>query len=411
MERSVAKKPKALFFNVPAHGHVNPSLPLVAELVRRGHQITYFLTAGFRAQIEAAGATLQPYTSVRDDYFAGPGLDGSRPQRAAQQLITTAGEILPELLAAAERMQPDYILYDGMCPWGYLLARHLRLPAVVSLSLLPLVLPPLRELLRPETFSTLAGAVLHDFGAGMQAVRRARELGQQYGAPPLGLGTILNAPGDLAISYTSAWFAPYAERAAETVRFVGWTLRTSPADAAWTLPQAEGRRLIYVSLGTLVAADAAFFRTCIDALAGRDEFVLISTGKRFGAEAFGALPANVLVRPWVPQAAVLQQAALFVTHAGMGSVHDGLYCGVPLLLVPQQAEQTLTARRVAQLGAGLLLKQGEVSIQTVRDRAARLLAEPAFAHAAQHIGESLRAAGGVTRAGEEIEKLLHQMAA
>lgn len=32
--------PTALFFNIPGHGHVNPSLPLVAELTNRGHQIT-----------------------------------------------------------------------------------------------------------------------------------------------------------------------------------------------------------------------------------------------------------------------------------------------------------------------------------------------------------------------------------
>lgn len=398
--------PKALFFNVPAHGHVNPSLPLVAELVRRGHDITYFVSEGFRAQIEATGATWQPYTSVRDDYFAGPGLDGSRPQKAALRLITTAGEILPELLQIAADAQPDYILYDGMCPWGYLVARRLGLPAVASLSLLPLVLPPPRELLHWETLSFLAATVLRDFGAGVQAIQTAQALGKQYGVAPLGLGTILNAPGDLSISYTSAYFAPYAERVAETVRFVGWTLRTSPADEALPLPQAEGRRLIYVSLGTLVAADAAFFRTCIDALAGRDEFVLISTGKRFAAEALGALPPNVLVRPWVPQAAVLQRAALFITHAGLGSVHDGLTCGLPLLLVPQQAEQTLTAQRVVELGAGLLLKKGEVNVQSLRDAAARLLAEPHFTQEAQRIGESLRTAGGMTRAGDEIDHLL-----
>lgn len=48
--------PKALFFNVPAHGHINPSLPLVAELVRRGHEITYVITEDYRAKVEATGA-------------------------------------------------------------------------------------------------------------------------------------------------------------------------------------------------------------------------------------------------------------------------------------------------------------------------------------------------------------------
>jgi MGT family glycosyltransferase len=141
-------------------------------------------------------------------------------------------------------------------------------------------------------------------------------------------------------------------------------------------------------------------------LGGRDEFVLISTGNRFEAEAFGALPANVAVHAWVPQADVLKRAALFVTHAGLGSVHDGLYCGVPLLLVPQQAEQSLTARRVVALGAGLIIKKGEVTVETMRGHAAQLLAEPRFAHEAKRVGETLRAAGGMARAAEEIEGLL-----
>ena len=110
--------PTALFFNVPAHGHVNPSLPLVTELVRRGHTITYFTTERYRADVEAAGALVQPYAAMHDDYFAVRGLDGTQPWRAAYELITTAGAILPELLVFARDAQPDYILFDGMCPWG-----------------------------------------------------------------------------------------------------------------------------------------------------------------------------------------------------------------------------------------------------------------------------------------------------
>ena len=141
--------PSAFFLNVPAHGHVNPSLPLVAELVRRGHQITYYGSIGFRAKIVAAGATFQAYAAVHDDYFDSHGLDGSRPQKAAYELLKTADELLPELLVAARAAKPDYIMFDGMCPWGYLLARHLGLPAVTSLSLMVLV-PSMRMLLKPQ---------------------------------------------------------------------------------------------------------------------------------------------------------------------------------------------------------------------------------------------------------------------
>src|SRR5512143_286890 len=128
--------PKALFLNVPGHGHVNPSLPLITELVRRGHTITYFITERYRARVEAAGATVRLYTAIGDDYFEARGLSGRVPRKVAYELITTAGEILPELVAFARAAQPDYILFDTMCSWGVLLARILRLPAVASLSLM-----------------------------------------------------------------------------------------------------------------------------------------------------------------------------------------------------------------------------------------------------------------------------------
>lgn len=398
--------PKAFFFNVPAHGHVNPSLPLVAELAQRGHQITYFLTPGFRADVETAGAALQPYAAVHDDYFSGPGLDGSRPQKAAARLITTAGEILPDLLQVTAAAAPDYILYDGMCPWGYLVARTLHLPAVVSLSLLPLAQPQLRDLLSWEMLQILGPMLLRDAPTGMQAVQRAQALGSQYGVPPLSLPQILNAPGDLAISYTSRYFQPNADRVADSVRFVGWMLHENHNETPFPFEQVGERRLIYVSLGSIVQAPAAFFKTCIDAFASGDDFVLISTGRRFAAEEFGVLPPNVAVHTWVPQAQVLQRASLFVTHGGLGSVHDGLYCGVPLLVVPQQEEQLLNARRVVELGAGLLLRKHEVTTATIGAHAARLLAEPAFAREAGRLGETLRTAGGVALAADEIEHLL-----
>jgi len=81
---------------------------------------------------------------------------------------------------------------------------------------------------------------------------------------------------------------------------------------------------------------------------------------------------------------------------------------VPLLLVPQQEEQTLTALRVVELGAGLMLDKGQVNAQAIRTTAARLLVEPGFTVEAGRIGDSFRAAGGVARAADEIEALLRQ---
>ena len=397
--------PKALFFNVPAHGHINPSLPLVGELTRRGHHVTYFASEGYRAQIKATGASFEPYAQVCDDYFDVQGLSGKVPQRVAHALMTTMRDILPELLDAAREVQPDYVMFDGMCPWGYFVARILGLSAVTSLSLLPPVSPPLSALAKPHMLRFVASALLRDFGKGIAAIKISQALGNQYGIAPLGPASLLNAIGDIAISYTSAYFAPYAMTAPKAVRFVGWTPNDAGVNHSFPFEN-DHRSLIYASLGTVNNDDVTFFRACIDTFGGSEAALLISTGGKVDPNSFGALPPNVSIQSWVPQVAVLKQAALFITHGGMNSVRDGLYFGVPLLLVPQQGEQTVVAMRVAELGAGLVLDMSHVNVETIRANAARLLAEPGFKVEARRIGESFRAAGGAARAADEVEVLL-----
>jgi UDP:flavonoid glycosyltransferase YjiC (YdhE family) len=174
--------PKALFFNVPGHGHVNPSLPLVAELTLRGHRITYFITDGYRAQVEAAGANVQLYAAVKDDYFDALNLNGFHPQIVACELLKTTEQILPDLLETARAANPDYILFDCMCPWGYWAARALKVPTVASVSLMP---PIMRAFFRPTTLRFMLPMIFRDFGKGLEANRRSQALGKKYNVPPL----------------------------------------------------------------------------------------------------------------------------------------------------------------------------------------------------------------------------------
>lgn len=401
---------KALFFNVPGHGHVNPSLPLVAELVRREHQIIYFISEGYRARVEAAGAVYRPYATIHDDYFDGRGLSGSVPQKVAYELITTAEEILPELLETTRAENPDYILFDGMCPWGYMVARILGLPAIASLALPPVAAPPPRAMLNLlPLFLTLLPVIFRDFGKGLAANKRAKALTKNYGLPSFGMIGIMNNLGDISLSYTSADFQPYADTVHKSVRFVGWTVNETAANEPFSFEHLQGRRLIYVSMGTLNNDDIGFFKMCIEAFTGGDHFVMMTTGGRIQPDAFGTLPENVAVYEWVPQVEVLKRAALFISHGGMNSVHDSLYFGVPLLVVPQQFEQTINAMRVVELGAGLMLKKGQVNTQAIRDSAVRLLTESHFKAQAEHIGNSLRSAGGAVRAADEVEGLLSKL--
>ena len=47
---------KIAFFCIPAHGHTNPTLAVVRELVRRGNEVWYYSYDSMKEKIESAGA-------------------------------------------------------------------------------------------------------------------------------------------------------------------------------------------------------------------------------------------------------------------------------------------------------------------------------------------------------------------
>lgn len=394
---------KFLFFNLPAHGHVNPSLPLVAELVQRGHEVIYFSSEGFRKRIEATGARMETLAAVPDDFFARHGQNGSTPWEVGRLLQQTSAELLPELLERVNAHHPDAILYDSMCPWGYYVAQAARLPGVANYSLIP---PTPQSIRDRRVWSFVLGVIVRGMRSNLQTIRIARTIARQYDFKPLDMMNILNMPGDLCIVNSSAEFVPYAETLPANFRFVGWTLQ----DAVSTEPfeHISGRPLIYASLGTLINDNRAFFRSVIDAMTGTEYDLLVSTGGAFKPTDFGAIPPNVTVREWVPQAQVLRQAALFITHGGVNSIQDGLSHDLPLLLAPQQQEQTINSFAVLDQGAGLMLTRDKLNADSVRAGVERLLGEHTFRLSARRLGESLRSGGGAAKGADLIETTLER---
>ena len=62
---------------------------------------------------------------------------------------------------------------------------------------------------------------------------------------------------------------------------------------------------------------------------------------------------------YVPQSLLLPKCAAVICHAGAGTVLGALAAGLPLLLLPQGADQYVVADLVAAAGAGLKLAPAE----------------------------------------------------
>jgi len=390
---------KAIFFNVPTQGHVNATLPVTAELVRRGENVIYCLTENYRSKIEATGATFRAYDNIQDDYFEKRGLDGSNPLLTARTLIETSQQILPGLIELVRAEKPDYILHDSMCPWGSLVAKVLKIPTVSSMSLL-MFTPML--LLKGGAFFPMMGKMLTNFPNLRQFSKISGEIQKTYGIEVPSFADFLNSTGTITVNYTSSVFQPSIESFSKTIKFVGPSIAPRTDTSSFPFDQLGTKPLIYISLGTVINQNQDFYRQSIEAFRGSDYQIVMSVGQRTNIASLGEMPANFIVRNFVPQLDILQRAALFITHAGLNSVHEGLYYNVPLVLVPQQVEQNYVAGRVAELGAGVKLPNNQATAQRLRELAMQVLSDASFKQDATKVGESLRDAGGYKRAVDEI---------
>lgn len=115
---------------------------------------------------------------------------------------------------------------------------------------------------------------------------------------------------------------------------------------------------------------------------------------------------NVEVRSWVPQLAILEQADAFVTHAGMGGSGEGLYTGVPMIAVPQGAEQFHNADRLVELGVARRIDTADATAEALRTALLELVADPRVAARSAALRAETRAEGGARRAADLIEERL-----
>jgi len=124
--------------------------------------------------------------------------------------------------------------------------------------------------------------------------------------------------------------------------------------------------LIYFSLDTVCNHDLTLFETIISTLNMLPYKSIISSGGNYYVydilhEQYRKY-GNIEIYPFVNQLEVLSEAKIFITHAGAGSVYEGIYLGTPLICIPQNFDQPYNAKKIVELGLGVSLNQTEKNI-------------------------------------------------
>ncbi len=389
----------AYFFNIPTHGHINPTLPLVRELVRQGDEVTYFAGPRFAEKIRATGAAYGEY----GDLYT---FDSSRTVAHAvlqgSQLAEAASALLPGVLAVIEEAPPDYILFDMSAPWGSIAAMRRDIPAVASFPHLPFNWRTFFS--DPRVFKKGFHSLKPGQGYYRALQRQTARLAREQNLRKPAEINVLSSSAALNIVFSSRYFQPYAESFDDSYLYIGPVINTDRADDAWDITLEAGQKLIYIAVGTLYQANRKFFQHCLDAFGGDGSYrVILSVGKAFDPAELEPIPANFTVAQFVPQLAILDAAHLFITHGGMNSINEAVLARVPMIGVPNTIEQTVNAARIEQLGAGLYLETESLTAEKLQKAAVAVLSDPRIPAGLEKIRQSFLRAGGVEAAAAAIQ--------
>ncbi|MER7311703.1 MULTISPECIES: macrolide family glycosyltransferase [Streptomyces] len=380
---------------VPAVSHVLPSLQVIRELVARGHRVTYANDPAVAGLITPTGAEFVPVTSVL------PVTDNDWPDDpigAMGLFLDDAVQALPQVRAAYGTDPADLYLYDI----GAYAARALAESQGRPLMLLS------PTLVAWEGYEEEVAAALWELpGADAYRARFTRWLAE-CGAVTTDMDAFCGRPADTLALITRA-MQPHADRVdTGTVTFVGPCFGPRGDEHTWTRPEGA-ERVLLVSLGSAYTRQPEFYRRCLAAYGGLPGWhVVLQIGKYVDPGELGAIPSNVEVHSWVPQLAILEQADAFVTHAGMGGSGEGLYTGVPMIAVPQGAEQFMNADRLVELGVARRIDTADATPEALRTALRELTTDPEVARRSAALRAGARAEGGTARAADLIEAALRR---
>ena len=179
----------------------------------------------------------------------------------------------------------------------------------------------------------------------------------------------------------------------------------SAAPAAWVAALGGDRPFVYVTSGTELPSVTFPWREVLAAVSGLDVDAVATIGPHVDPAAIGAVPANVRVERFVPQADLLARASAVISHGGAGTVLGAASHGRPQLVVPLFADQWENGVAVGDAGCGIVLGPDRRRVEDL-DRSLRtILASPSHRDAARRVADEIAAMPAATTVALEIEAL------
>ena len=378
------------WFSQPQHPHVNPTLPVVGSLVRRGFRVTYVTAKLFGSRVAALGAEVV-YCPLYLDIVAKA--QKSELPRVFCQLATEALTAVTEFY---ENDKPDLIICDFVSFAGRILANRWKIPLIQTSPHFAFS----REYLdRQMTDSAFRREILH-YSA------QADRFLEQHGVHSDGF---LFHREKLNIHFFPRIFEPCDDALDTSVFHAGRCAGEQPYYGNWERTHDDGRPIALITTSTTYLQGTEHLKLCIEALAGLEWHVVLSVGYSGETSGFPALPPGFEIVQRQPHVKILRHATLFVCLGGTCSIAEGAYHGVPTIITSYDyPEQSYFGERFESLGLAVHLRKGDMTAENLRRAALRITHDSAFLDRVSRIRRITQQSAGGEETSTKIEEFLEQ---
>lgn len=405
---------RILILTSGSRGDVQPFLALSLGLKAAGYDVTLAGPAMFERFVSERG---MPFVPVNDDVLklkdtaAGQKVFEQRGAGLAmmRQVMPMLRRLLDDSWQAAERVQPDVIVYHPKGLAGSHLAEALKIPAFLSLPL-PMY-SPTRDFPMPIFPELPLGGVYNRLTYAVLPLMTAPYAGminqwrKEHGLPSVGrfFNERRTGQGMIPILYSFSRHVapPPADWDADTHVTGYWFL---PPDAAWSPPVdlvqflENGEPPVYVGFGSMMSGDPqAKAQMVIEALNRTGQRGILAKG--WGGLEPSSVPETIHLIDEVPHDWLLPQVAAVVHHGGAGTTAAALHAGKPNIITPFIADQPFWGRRVEALNAGPApIPQKKLTVENLSEAIRQAVSDPTIRLSAHTLGEKIQSEDGIANA-------------
>ncbi|MDR2122920.1 MAG: hypothetical protein LBP34_07325 [Flavobacteriaceae bacterium] len=391
---------KFSFIVPPFTGHINPTLSLGNELLRRKHSVSWISPdPGLKSQLPSGGE-LQVLSFKLEEEEKNKLLEQAQELQKKktygidslkflyEEVLTPMNtymlEGIEEILSES---RPDVVITDHQVFAGAVASLKKNIPYATSVT------APASIKVNPFF------PKIHEW-EGEQVISFQKKFG-------ISGNKRMDCSSLLTLVYVSKEFFGETDLSSN-YKFIGpvITPRAQKADFDWEKLETAGeqRPKILVSIGTTfdLSQKKQFFKKVFEAFENENVTVIAVSDP----ELFDSIPDNFIIQKQIPQLDLIPHMQTVICHGGNNTVCETLSHGIPLIVIPIAYDQSFVSECVTNKKAGIRLNFNRFNPSQLKEAFSSVLNETEYRQNAQAIKRSFEESGGAVKGVDYLEVLL-----